>query len=244
VRTPSGCDGTRRRDDTPDRVRAMSAQVTLHVRIGSVDTLMTLKVFSRMPHLIRLCRSRDGCPFCLPGRTRIYTPGGQVVAGSNPVSPTIKRPSELALSVFAPLDRFSKTSKIVTDCHKKLIAVTARVRERVSPRRKAGGANLRAASSSASGCACTWVRRVNETSAWPSHATTNAMGTPCKCMSVAHVCRASCSRTFGKSRTSWPPATWWTGSRGGTARQPRYRPHSPGPHRPRPGLAFLRSDVP
>lgn len=70
MRTPSGCDGTSRREDTPDRVRAMSAQVTLHVSSRELHTQFPLRAYSRMLHLIRSCRSRERRCDSRPGKQR------------------------------------------------------------------------------------------------------------------------------------------------------------------------------
>ena len=75
-----------------------------------------------MVHDLRVCaryaRTQHGqlpavtCENAIPRCT-----GGQVVAGSNPVSPTIKRPSELAFSIFLDctnVRQHPKSSQIVT----------------------------------------------------------------------------------------------------------------------------------
>jgi hypothetical protein len=52
---------------------------------------------------------------------------------------------------FASIVRMFDQSKIVTDCHEKSLGITARMCEVFSPELAAGGAKLRAASSSALG---------------------------------------------------------------------------------------------
>ena len=54
-------------------------------------------------------------------------PGGQVVAGSNPVSPTTKRASDLVFQISESIEHSFDKSKIVTDCHEIARGITARI---------------------------------------------------------------------------------------------------------------------